>query len=132
MKKIVSSSKVLKITNFMQLLILGACFYIFSSKIPMLPWYSPLTSYILLHLIILLSIQLIIFFYAWFMREKYIVFHVPMQIGMINILLILSMFFISIVSILLFNILTIFCTFIEIALLIYLLRTVLNLPNSNE
>ena len=122
MKKYVPTVKHLIILNTIQLLLLGICLYTFSSKISLLPWYSPLTSYMLLDLIILFGIQLIIFFYVWFMSEKYELFKIPMHIGTINTLIILFMFFISIVSVLLFNILTVLFTFVEIGLLIYILH----------
>ncbi len=122
MKKYIPTVKYLVILNTIQLLLLGMCLYMFSSKINVLPWYSPLTSYMLLDLIILFGIQLIMMFHVWFMKEKYELFKIPTRIAIINTLIILFVFFISIVSVLFFNILTIIFTFIEIGLLVYIVH----------
>lgn len=127
MKKAALTVKLLVCTNILQLLVIGLCFYLFSSKIEIIPWYSPLTSAILLHLIILFTAQIIMNVYIWFMWEKHTSFKLPMLICSINTVIILAMFFIGIASIAFFNILTIITALIELLLFIYLLRSTITI-----
>lgn len=120
MKKATSVIRLLICINIIQLFIIGACFYIFSSKIKIIPWYAPLTSYILLNLIILFIAEILMIIYIWFMWEKYTLFKLTMIIACINVFIILFMFFISIASIMLFNVFAIIYTFLELLLFIRL------------
>lgn len=127
MKKAALTVKLLVCTNILQLLVIGLCFYLFSSKIKIMPWYSPLTSAILLHLIILFTAQIIMNVYIWFMWEKHNSFKFTMLICSINTVIILAMFFIGIASIAFFNIFTIITALIELLFFIYLLRSTITI-----
>lgn len=125
MKKQDRPVKLLVVLNYIQLVLLIFCCYTFSSKIALLPWYRPLTSYILLELIILFSIQLILFFYIWFIYEKYLIFKKTMRIALMSTFILITMFFISIISILFFYILSVICTSIFFTFFIVLLNSIL-------
>ena len=125
MKKQDRPLKLLVVLNYIQLVLLIFCCYTFSSKISLFPWYRPLTSYILLELIILFSIQLVLFFYVWFIYEKYLIFKKTMYIALMSTFILITMFFISIISIFFFYILSLICTAIFFAFSIIVLSSIL-------
>lgn len=113
------SSKKLTICYYLQYLLLGISFYLFSSKIPFLPWYIPLTTYALLYILILMVLQLLLFLYTWHMYEKQITFKNIRRICFLHFLLLLLMFAFCIFSINWFNLFSFLSTILIVLLAIY-------------
>lgn len=125
MKKKLSYTKDLLLIQWLQLFITVICFYLFSSKIKGFPWYFNLTTYMLLYLIIIAVLQLLLCIFIGFLCEMDTAFKKPLRMGLLKLCILIAMIFVCIGSIQLFSILTIFCAFLELLLLIYLLRTLL-------
>jgi hypothetical protein len=127
MKKKLSYTKDLLLTQWLQLLIAVACFYLFSSKIAGIAWYSPLTTYMLLYLIVTSVLQLSLCVFIGFRCENNSSFKRPLIISLLELIVLLSMIFLCIGSIWLFSIVTVFYSLLELLLLVYLLHTILKL-----
>lgn len=113
------SSKKLSFCHYLQYLLLGISFYLFSSKISFLPWYMPLTTYVLLYILILMTLQTILFLYTWYMYEKKIFFKNIRRICFLHFLLLLIMSIFCIFSIKCFNIFSFLSTILIVLLAIY-------------
>ncbi len=113
------STKNLTICRYLQYLLLGISFFLFSSKISILPWYIPLTTYALLYILILLILQIILLLYTWYMYEKQECFKTIRRICFFHFLLLLLMFFLCIISIKWFNVFSILVTILIGLLIIY-------------
>jgi len=117
-----SSHKIILLfLNSIVLLMSGVSVYLFSSKIPLLPWYSPLSTYVLLYLLILLVVQILVGIVIWFIWEKYNLLKSTGWVCLIHTIVLLSMCFIIIYSVELFNIMTILYTFLELLIFSYML-----------
>lgn len=127
MKEHTFGSKLLIPTDLLELLLVGVCLYIFSTKICWLPWYTPLTSYVLLHLILVFVPQLLLVLYIWFMWEKNTSYKLLLQVSSANLFIILTMFLLSIVSIIYFYFFTIIIAFAELFMFVLLLRSTVTL-----
>lgn len=112
-------TKILTICRYLQYLLLGISFLLFSSKIPILPWYIPLTTYVLLYILILIILQIILLIYTWYMYEKQYSFKIIRRICVFHFLLLLLMFFLCILSIKWFNLFSILVTILIVLLTIY-------------
>lgn len=113
------SSKSLTICLYLQYILLGISFYLFSSKIAFLPWYIPLTTYMLLYILILVILQLILFMYTWYMYERHITFKKIRTICFLHLLFLIIMSFLCIFSISLFNLMNILGSIFIVLLVIY-------------
>lgn len=113
------SSKSLTVCLYLQYVLFGISFYLFSSKIAFLPWYIPLTTYMLLYILILVILQLILFLYTWYMYERHITFKKIRTICFLHLLFLIIMSFLCIFSISLFNLMSILGVVFIIFLAIY-------------
>lgn len=121
MKKGRSFRKLIILNYFLEVFILIACLYLFSSKLTILPWYIPLSTYTLLYILILLVFQFILMLYNWFLYEKNTLFKRLLLIGNINTGILLIMFFFCILSIKAFNVSAALVTILDLLLLWYTL-----------
>ncbi len=113
------STKNLTICRYLQYLLLGISFFLFSSKIPISPWYIPLTTYVLLYILILIILQIILLVYTWYMYEKKDTFKIIRMICIFHFFLLLLMFFLCILNIKWFNLFSILVTILIVLLIIY-------------
>lgn len=109
----------LKICSYIQYVLLGLSFYLFSSKVYLLPWYTPLTTYVLLYLFILTLIQIILLLYTWYMYERQINFKYIRHICFIHFLLLLFMCFLCIFNISWFNLFSLLLSLLVPLLAVY-------------
>ncbi len=75
------------------------CLFKLSSKIFWLPWHKPLTTYILLDLLILLAIQFFLFIFYWWLRDSDYLFKDLHCLSLIHLLSLLILIFFSVKSI---------------------------------
>ena len=113
----------LKICCYIQYVLLSFSFYLFSSKISFLPWYIPLTTYVLLYLIILTLLQILLLLYTWSKYEKQINFKYARRICLIHFLLLLFMCFLCIFSVTWFHLFSFLSLLLIIFLIIYQKKT---------
>lgn len=113
------SLKPLNIYRYIQYILLSLSFYLFSSKISFLPWYIPLTTYVLLYLIILTVLQGLLLLYTWSKYEKHINFKYARRICLIHFLLLLFMCFLCIFSMYWFYLFSFLSLLLIIFLVIY-------------
>ncbi len=102
-----------------EFLLLAASFILFSSKISILPWYIPLTTYVLLYILILIILQFILFLCTWYIYEKKARFKSLFNTCSSHLILLLIMFCLCIFSINLFNIFAVITCIGIIVLMIY-------------
>lgn len=113
------SSKCFKICFYIQYLLLSISLYLFSSKISFLPWYMPLTTYVLLYILVLTIFQMILLLYTWYMYERQITFKYLRRVCFIHFLLLLLMSFLCILSINWFNLFSFLSTLLIVLLVVY-------------
>ena len=87
----------------LEYLLLAISFFLFSSKISILPWYVPLTTYALLYILILIILQVILFIYIWHIYEKHKYLKSLRKICFLHLMVLLLMFLICILSVEWFN-----------------------------
>ncbi len=102
-----------------EFLLLAISFILFSSKISILPWYIPLTTYVLLYILILIILQFMLFLYTWYIYEKKARLKFLFKTCFSHLLLLLLMFCLCIFSINWFNIFTVITCIGIIILIIY-------------
>lgn len=102
-----------------EFLLLAISFILFSSKISILPWYIPLTTYVLLYILILIILQFMLFLYTWYIYEKKARLKFLFKTCFSHLLLLLLMFCLCIFSINWFNIFTVIACIGIIILIIY-------------
>lgn len=113
------SSKCFTICFYIQYLLLSISLYLFSSKISFLPWYMPLTTYVLLYILVLTIFQMILLLYTWYMYERQITFKYLRRVCFIHFLLLLLMSFLCILSINCFNLFSFLSTLLIVLLVVY-------------
>lgn len=113
------SSKRLSICYYLQYLLLYLSLYLFSSKITFLPWYIPLTTYVLLYILILMLLQIGLFLYTWYIYEKHISFKNLRKICFLHVLLLLIMSILCIFSVYWFYLCSILSTCFIVLLIFY-------------
>lgn len=113
------SSKCFTICFYIQYLLLSISLYLFSSKISFLPWYMPLTTYVLLYILVLTIFQMILLLYTWYMYERQITFKYLRRVCFIHFLLLLLMSFLCILSINWFNLFSFLSTLLIVLLVVY-------------
>ena len=102
-----------------EFLLLATSFILFSSKISILPWYMPLTTYVLLYILILIILQFMLFLYTWYIYEKKARLKSLLRTCFLHLILLLIMFCLCIFSINWFNIFTVITCISVIILTIY-------------
>lgn len=125
MNKLLKSKVAIKLYYIIQIILLAIGFYLLSSKITVVPWNSPLTTYVLLYLLILVVLQFLLFILYWRFLEcdsKYLKLR---RIAFIHLLILLLMCFLSIWNIPFFLVGCMFFSLINIYL-IYLTFISLN------
>lgn len=111
------------ILNLIEIFLLTMGFFLFSSKIYFSPWFSPLTTYMLLYLLILLFVQVIYFFIIWHFCERNYKLKNLFLISLFNILQITLITFFCIFSIKYFYIMSYLLTLTNLLSTIYLVST---------
>lgn len=83
----------------LQIILLACGIYLLTSKIPILPWSSPLTTYVLLYLLILLGLQCFLFLLYWRLYDHHPSYLTLFRIAFLHLLSLLLMCLLSIMSI---------------------------------
>ena len=96
MVKLLNSKIIIQLNYLIQIILLAIGFYLFSSKITFIPWHSKLTTYVLLHLLILLVLQFLLFISYWGFSEHELKYLKLRRIALIHLFILLLMSFLSI------------------------------------
>lgn len=99
MSHLLNSKIIIRLNYLIQFLLLAIGFYLFSSKIPFIPWYSKLTTYVLLHLLILLVLQFLLFILYWGFSDRRLHYLKLRHVALIHLFILLLMSLLSILSI---------------------------------
>lgn len=99
MNTFLNSKTTIKIIYFIEIALLAICLLLLSSKITFIPWHTKLTTYVLLHLLILVVIQFALFLTYWSFSERQIQYLKLRRISLIHLFILLSMSLLSILSV---------------------------------
>ena len=99
MGNLLNSKRIIQLSYIMQVILLAIGFYLFTSKITVVPWHSPLTTYMLLHLLILVILQFLLFILYWRFSEYELQYLKLRRIALIHLFILLSMSLLSILHI---------------------------------
>ena len=99
MNTFLNSKTTIKIIYFIEIALLAICLLLLSSKITFIPWHTKLTTYVLLHLLILVAIQFALFLTYWSFSERQIQYLKLRGISLIHLFILLSMSLLSILSV---------------------------------
>ena len=99
MNTFLNSKTTIKIIYFIEIALLAICLLLLSLKITFIPWHTKLTTYVLLHLLILVAIQFVLFLTYWSFSERQIQYLKLRRISLIHLFILLSMSLLSILSV---------------------------------
>lgn len=99
MGNLLKSKVIIQLSYMVQILLLAIGFYLFTSKITIVPWHSPLTTYVLLHLLILVVLEFLLFIFCWRFSEYELQYLKLRRIALIHLFILLSMSLLSILHI---------------------------------
>lgn len=99
MGNLLKSKVIIQLSYMVQMLLLAIGFYLFTSKITIVPWHSPLTTYVLLHLLILVVLEFLLFIFCWRFSEYELQYLKLRRIALIHLFILLSMSLLSILHI---------------------------------
>lgn len=99
MSHLLNSKVIIRLNYWIQVILLAIGFYLFSSKIPFIPWHSKLTTYVLLHLLILVVLQFLLFVFYWGFSERQLQYLKLRRVALIHLFVLLLMSLLSILSI---------------------------------
>lgn len=99
MNHLLNSKVIIRLNYLIQVILLSIAFYLFSSKLPLIPWHSKLTTYVLLHLLILVMLQFLLFIWYWGLSDRQIHYLKLRRVAFIHLFILLLMSLLSILSI---------------------------------
>ena len=99
MNTFLNSKTTIRLIYFIEIALLAICFLLLSSKITFIPWHTKLTTYVLLHLLILVGVQFSLFLIYWSFSERQIQYLKLRRISLIHLFILLSMSLLSILSV---------------------------------
>lgn len=99
MNTFLNSKITIRLIYFIEIALLAICFLLLSSKITFIPWHTNLTTYVLLHLLILVGVQFSLFLTYWSFSERQIQYLKLRRISLIHLFILLSMSLLSILSV---------------------------------
>lgn len=99
MGNLLNSKVIIQLSYMIQILLLAIGFYLFTSKVTIVPWHSPLTTYVLLYLLILVILQFLLFMFYWGFSEYELQYLKLRHIALIHLFILLSMSLLSILHI---------------------------------
>ena len=99
MNTFLNSKTTIRLIYFIEIALLAICFLLLSSKITFIPWHTKLTTYVLLHLLILVGVQFSLFLTYWSFSERQIQYLKLRRISLIHLFILLSMSLLSILSV---------------------------------
>lgn len=99
MNTFLNSKTTIRLIYFIEIALLAICFLLLSSKITFILWHTKLTTYVLLHLLILVGVQFSLFLTYWSFSERQIQYLKLRRISLIHLFILLSMSLLSILSV---------------------------------
>lgn len=99
MRHFLSSKFMISFYYLLQIILLASGFYLLTSKIPILPWARPLTTYVILHLLILSGVQGVLLFLYRIFCDHQTSYLKLRHIAFLHSLSLLFLCFLSIMSI---------------------------------
>lgn len=94
-----NSKTTIRIIYFIEIALLAISLLLLSSKITFIPWHTKLTTYVLLHLLILIVVQFTLFLTYWSFSERQIQYLKLRRISLLHLFILLSMSLLSIISV---------------------------------
>lgn len=94
-----NSKTTIRIIYFIEIALLAISLLLLSSKITFIPWHTKLTTYVLLHLLILIVVQFTLFLTYWSFSERQIQYLKLRRISLLHLFILLSMSLLSILSV---------------------------------
>lgn len=99
MNTFLNSKTTIRIIYFIEIALLAIFLLLLSSKITFIPWHTKLTTYVLLHLLILVVVQFTLFLTYWSFSERQIQYLKLRRISLLHLFILLSMSLLSILSV---------------------------------
>lgn len=99
MNHLLHSKVIIRLNYFIQVILLAIALYLFSSKLSFIPWHSMLSTYVLLHLLILVGLQFLLFTLYWGLSDRQLYYLKLRRVALIHLFILLFMSLLSIFSI---------------------------------
>lgn len=99
MNRLLYSKVIFQLNYFIQVILLAIALYLFTSKLSFIPWHSILRTYVLVHLLILVGLQFLLFTWYWGLSNLQLHYLKLRHISLTHLFILLFMFSLSIFSI---------------------------------
>lgn len=121
MNRLTHNKFIIILSYLLEITLLSILLLTLSKKIPLFPWYEPLTTYILLDLLILIGVEFLLLIFFWWLLDRNALYIRLRNLALCHLFTLLVMSLLSILSIHFFNL---GCYIVCVLILLFIYLTI--------